>query len=326
MEETFSTRKLLSGAELKELNTKSDLAGGLQLGSHVAAILGLGYLHYLAMGSWWVLATGFALGVVVNFLYAAQHELSHWTVFRTRGLNELFGRIVGFLMLFPRDYDMAMHQAHHRWTANWERDGELTRQPYTLSSYLIYFIGITYWMNRVTGLIRRARGVIIEPYISAALESKIVRESRLHLLGYAIIAAVSVALESWAAVTFWLLPMVLTKPVHQLQNTIEHLGLSHEPDILSNTRSTRTNFIMRWLCWQMPYHTAHHSYPSVPFWQLKKLNAKIESAAGEVHRMGWIEFQIEVVKRLMKKDESQWPMDDVWIVPTTSGRKVRLEA
>ena len=67
MEETELTCKLLSGAELKELNTKSDLAGGLQLGSHVAAILGLGYLHYLAMGSWWVLATGFALGVVVTF-------------------------------------------------------------------------------------------------------------------------------------------------------------------------------------------------------------------------------------------------------------------
>ena len=30
MEESFSTRKLLSGAELKELNTKSDLAGALQ--------------------------------------------------------------------------------------------------------------------------------------------------------------------------------------------------------------------------------------------------------------------------------------------------------
>jgi len=84
MEESFSTRKLLSGTELKELNTKSDLAGALQLGSHVGAIMMLGYLHYLAMGSWWVIATGFCLGVTVNFLYAAQHELSHWTVFKTR--------------------------------------------------------------------------------------------------------------------------------------------------------------------------------------------------------------------------------------------------
>jgi fatty acid desaturase len=219
-----------------------------------------------------------------------------------------------------------MHQAHHRWTSNWERDGELTRAPYTLQSYLVYFIGITYWMNRVTGLVRRARGIIIEPYISAALEGKIIRESRLHIAGYAVIAALSFVFESWAAVTFWLLPMVLTKWVHQLQNTIEHLGLSHETDILHNTRSTRTNAIMRWLCWQMPYHTAHHSYPSVPFWQLRKLNDRIESAAGPVHRMCWIEFQIEVVRRLMQKDESQWPMDEAWIVPVAGGRTARLEA
>lgn len=326
MEESFSTRKLLSGAELKEFNTKSDLAGGLQMASHLGAILVLGYLHFLAMGSWWVLATGFALGVTVNFLYAAQHELSHWTVFRTRHLNEIFGRIIGFAMIFPRDYDLVMHQAHHRWTSNWERDGELTRAPYTLKSYSLYFIGITYWMNRVTGLVRRARGIIIEPYIGAAVEAKIIRESRLHIVGYAAIMALSVAFESWAVLTFWLAPMVLTKWVHQLQNTIEHLGLSHESDILHNTRSTRTNAVMRWLCWQMPYHTAHHSYPSVPFWQLRKLNDKIESAAGPVHRMGWIEFQIEVIKRLLQKDESQWPMDEAWIVPVSGGRTARLEA
>ena len=326
VEESFSTRKLLSGAELKAFNAKSDLFGGLQMASHLGLIGGLGYLHYIAIGSWWVLASGFALGVAVNFLYAAQHELSHWTVFRTRYLNELFGRIIGFAMIFPRDYDLAMHQAHHRWTPNWERDGELTRAPYTLQSYSLYFIGITYWMNRVTGLVRRARGIIIEPYIGKVIEEKIVRESRLHIAGYAVIALISLAFESWAAVTFWLLPMALTKWVHQLQNTIEHLGLSHESDILNNTRSTRTNAVMRWLCWQMPYHTAHHSYPSVPFWQLRKLNDKIETAAGPVHRMGWIEFQIEVIKRLMRKDESQWPMDEAWIVPLSGGRSVKLEA
>ena len=56
MEEKFATRKLLSGAELKVLNTKSDLAGWAQLGSHFGAIALCGYLHFLALGSWYVLA------------------------------------------------------------------------------------------------------------------------------------------------------------------------------------------------------------------------------------------------------------------------------
>ena len=325
MEASFSRRKLLTPAELKQLNQRSDLYGSLQMASHLGAITVTGYLHYLAMGTWWVLATGFGLGVLINFLYAARHELSHATVFATRKVNEIFGRIIGFAMIFPRDFDQVMHFAHHTYTQNWEKDGELVREPYTLGTYLLWLSGVTYWRNRVLGLIRRARGVIIEPYIRAEEESKIIWESRLHLLGYALIAGVSVWAQSWAALAFWIVPMVLTKPVHQLQNTIEHLGLSHQDDILENTRSTRTNAAMRWLCWQMPYHTAHHVFPSVPFWKLKHLNTKIEDAAGTVHRMGWIEFQIEVIGKLAQKDESQWPMDEVWVVPVKGGR-VRLEA
>jgi len=326
MEEVFSRRKIVTPAELKELNERSDLMGILQMSSHLGLIGLLGYAHSIAMGSWWVLLTGFCLGVAINFLYAAQHELSHWTVFRTKWLNEFFGRVIGFFMLFPRDYDLIMHYSHHRYTQDWDKDGELVREPYTLQTFLLWMTGLTYWRNRVVGIIRRARGIIIEPYIHANEEGKVVRESRWHLVGYAAILAVSLYLETWAAVTFWLLPLLLTKPVHQLQNTIEHLGLTHNDDILNNTRSTRTNFIMRWLCWQMPYHTAHHSFPSVPFWKLRKLNDKIENACGEVHRMGWIEFQIEAVRRLRQKDESFYPMNEVWIVPTSGGRQIKLEA
>jgi len=326
MEEVFSRRKIVTPAELKELNERSDMMGWLQMLSHIGLIIGLGYAHSLAMGSWWVLLTGFLLGVAINFLYAAQHELSHWTVFRTKGLNELFGRVIGFFMLFPRDYDLIMHYSHHRYTQNWDKDGELVREPYTLTTFLLWMSGLTYWRNRVTGIIRRARGIIIEPYIHANEEAKVARESRWHLLGYGAILAGSVYLETWAAVTFWLLPMLLTKPVHQLQNTIEHLGLSHNDDILNNTRSTRTNAVMRWLCWQMPYHTAHHSFPSVPFWKLRRLNDKIEQACGEVHRMGWIEFQIEAIRKLRQHDEDFFPMNEVWIVPTSGGRQVKLEA
>ena len=202
MEESFSSRKLLQTNELKNLNQKSDLFGFLQLGSHVSTVIILAYAHALALGSWWVLVTGALLGIVINFLYAGQHELSHWTVFKTKFLNEFFGRVIGFFMLFPRDYDQVMHFAHHRWTQDWERDGELTRTPYTLGSYLLWMSGITYWRNRVVGISRRACGIIIEPYIGASQEGKIIRESRWHLAGYGLIFSVSIYLESWGAVFF----------------------------------------------------------------------------------------------------------------------------
>ena len=326
MEETFSRRKIVEPAELKRLNERSDAAGLMQMASHIGLIAVLCYAHFLALGSWWVLATGFCLGVSLNFLYAAQHELSHWTVFRTRGLNEFFGRVIGFFMLFPRDFDLIMHYSHHRFTQDWNKDGELVRDPSTLGTFLLWMSGLTYWRNRIFGIVRRARGIIIEPYIHQNEEARVIGESRLHVLGYAVIAGGSIWLESWAALTFWLIPMVLTKPVHQMQNTIEHLGLSHNNDILNNTRSTRTNFFMRWLCWQMPYHTAHHLFPSVPFWKLKQLDRKIADAGNTVHRMGWIEFQREAFRQLKMNNEDFYPYNEVWIVPTAKGQTVKLEA
>ncbi|WP_147124353.1 fatty acid desaturase [Shimia ponticola] len=326
MDAVFSRRKVLTPEELRNLNQRSDLRGGLQMASHLGAIALAAWAHAAAMGTLWVLLTGFVLGVLINFLYAAQHELSHATVFATRKLNEWFGRAIGFVMIFPRDFDQIMHFAHHSHTQDWERDGELVREPYTLQTYLFWLSGITYWRNRVFGVVRRARGIIVEPYIRKEEEQKVVKESRLHLIGYGLIAIISIAFGTWAALTFWLIPMVLTKPIHQLQNTIEHLGLSHENDILENTRSTRTNAVIRWLCWQMPYHTAHHAFPSVPFWKLRDLNTKLEDHAGEVHRMGWIEFQIDVIRKLSQKDESQWPMNEVWVYPASGGRMARMPA
>ena len=203
MEASFSRRDLLTPAQLRSLSERSDLQGGLQMASHVGAIVVVGILHAQAMGTGWVWLTGLALGVLLNFLYAAQHELSHATVFKTRKLNEVFGRIIGFVQIFPRDFDQIMHFAHHQYTQDWERDGELVREPYTLRTYLLWMSGITYWRNRFFGVVRRARGIVIEPFIRVEEESRVIRESRLHVLGYVVIALLSVMFSSWAALTFW---------------------------------------------------------------------------------------------------------------------------
>jgi hypothetical protein len=42
--------------------------------------------------------------------------------------------------------------------------------------------------------------------------------------------------------------------------------------------------------------------------------------------MGWIEFQVEVIKKLWSKDESQYPSNEVWVVPKKGGGQIKLEA
>jgi fatty acid desaturase len=147
-----------------------------------------------------------------------------------------------------------------------------------------------------------------------------VREARWHLAGYALIAAVSVLGHSWLALEVWLLPMLLLKPVHQLQNTIEHLGLPHIDTITSNTRSTRTNAVMRWMGWNMQYHTAHHAFPGVPCYRLPALHRDIFVARNSVPpTMSYLGFQLAVLKAFRHgRTEADYPDDSTWIADGVS--------
>ena len=315
MQEVFARRDLMDPTQLRALCTPSDRAGAVQVASHLGAIAATATALALAWGTVWAVPVFLLHGVLINFLYAGQHELSHWTVFRTRWLNEWFGRLFGFIVFFPRDFDQIQHTAHHRHTQDWLRDGELYRDRYTLTSYLLWVLGPTYWYTRWRRIVRFAFGRVTEPYIPAARKPDMVWEARWHLAGYIAIAGISVATGSWAAVIYWLTPMLTTKVVHQLQNTIEHLGLPHAVNILENTRSTRTNAVLRWMCWNMQYHTAHHAFPGVPFHRLPELHAALFTARGETPpTMTYLGFQAAVIRAFWpNRTEADYPDDRAWI-------------
>ncbi|WP_371347208.1 fatty acid desaturase [Ancylobacter sp. IITR112] len=319
MDEVFGRKDMISPSRLKELSAKSDVSGFIQLGSHLGALVITGTALWLTWGSWWMVPAFMLHGALINFLYAGQHEMSHSTVFRTKGLNEFFGRLFGFVLIYPRDFDQIQHFAHHRYTQDWEGDGELGRERYSMLSYLLWVLGPTYWYSRIRRVLRFAFGTVSEHYIPQDQHAKVIREARWHLAGYALIAALSVATGSWIAVKLWLLPMLVMKPVHQLQNTIEHLGLPHVDQITENTRTTRTNALMRWMCWNMQFHTAHHAFPGVPFHRLPDLHRTIFVEKGrKPHSMTYLGFQLAVIKAFWNgRTEADYPDDKIWIMDDT---------
>jgi fatty acid desaturase len=315
VEEVFVRRDLIDAARLKELSRKSDLRGFVQVGGYLGALAVTGAALLETWGTLWAVPVFMAHGILLNFLYAGQHELSHWTVFRTKGWNEIFGRIFGFVLFYPRDFDQVQHFAHHRFTQQWHGDGELARTPYTFTSYVLWLSGVTYWYTRVRRIVRFSCGVVTEPYLPASRKPGLIREARWHLAGYALLAVVSVMARSAVALELWLLPMLVMKPVHQLQNTIEHLGLPHVDSITQNTRSTRTNALMRWLGWNMQYHTAHHAFPGVPCYRLRELHEEIFVARGSLPpTMSYLGFQRAVLRALWNsRGEADYPDDQAWI-------------
>jgi len=323
MEGFVGRRGLIEAKRLRSLSQRSNARGALQMGSHVGALVATGIALTLSWGTLWAIPAFIAHGTLLSFLYSGQHELSHSTVFRTRWLNEAFGRAIGFLMIYPRDFDQLQHFAHHRYTQDWTRDGELERARYTLRSFLLWVLGPTYWYTRIRRVVRFSAGIVTERYIREAERPILIREARLHLAGYLMIAGVSVATGSWAAVVYWLAPMMLLKWTHQFQNVIEHFGLTHADDTWVNTRSTRSGALMRWVCWNMQYHTAHHTYPAVPFHALPELNRELVARIGTPPpSMTYFGFMWASIRALSGgRSEADYPEDVTWVsdpAPTRS--------
>ena len=75
-----------------------------------------------------------------------------------------------------------------------------------------------------------------------------------------------------------------------LTGAIQHTGLGSDiPDWRAVCHTVKVNPLVRYLYWNMNYHTEHHMYAAVPFFNLAKLRAAIEKdvpgGARELHRL-----------------------------------------
>jgi fatty acid desaturase len=69
-----------------------------------------------------------------------------------------------------------------------------------------------------------------------------------------------------------------------LTGAIQHTGLgSSIPDWRMVCHTVKVNPLLGYLYWNMNYHTEHHMYAAVPFYNLAKLRAAIEPDMPEAH-------------------------------------------
>lgn len=283
---------------LKGLSARSDGKGAAQLAGHLALLCATGLGVMAARGSPWLVPAMAAHGVVLVFLFAPLHETIHRTAFRARWLNDAVSSVCGFLLLLPPAYFRAFHFAHHRHTQDPARDPELARpKPRSLPDYLFVVSGLVYWRDRVTAILRHAAGRVSEDFVPPSQKPAVVREARIFVALYAAVAVVSLAAASWLAVLLWIGPALIGQPALRMYLLAEHTGCPLVPDMLENSRTIRSNVAVRWLAWNMPYHTAHHAYPAVPFHALPAAHDLMKDRVA-VRSPGYLAVQREIIEGL----------------------------
>ena len=278
---------------LKSVTRRSDIKGLFHALGTIAILLASGYAtYYFYSTQQWLLM---AIGLYVHgglFAFTPQiHELSHNTVFRTRGLNRLFARVFGLIHWNTNHVRYWMsHKFHHKYTLHKESEAERTiPRPQTWHSILmraVYVVDVTGFITTLYDTL----AVIIRPFMRNPRRSVWERyvylratpaERRNAYITHLYQFLIHVGFAIWAIASGnWFLIVIVSLPhwygaqwYHTLVHDTMHVGRTPESDdFRESCRSVRLDPFTSFLYWHMEWHTEHHTYAAVPCYNLRRFH------------------------------------------------------
>lgn len=270
-------RNVLDITLIRSLSHRSDARGFLRFGLHLLTMTATGVLVHIAMPHWhWLIPAMVLHGFTIVTMFAPMHECVHRTAFATRIWNEIFGWLAGLFSFYNFTYYRYYHTWHHRYTQDEQRDPELmTPKPRTLWEYACEISAVPFWWNRPALFLGLALGRTAKyPFIPSNARRSIAISASAQLAIY-VAGIISIAMGYPFAWFYFFFPAILAQPLLRAILIAEHTGCTTDENGLTNTRTTLTNPLVRLLMWNMPFHTEHHLYPSIPFYLLPKAHREL---------------------------------------------------
>ena len=262
--------------------------------------------------AWWTLwlpLLGFS--VMTCGMFACLHETGHNTAFSSRGLNKIVAFLSAIVNLYTPSGFRDFHFEHHRYTHHPEKDPEISiagkPAPGVISSRFMYF-------GYLTGLpLIMAKSMFIfvaaipmpevvwkntMPYVKKKNRGPMGWEARIVILLNVGIFALG-WFGGYTGAYYLFLGYWIGHAILSIYLIPEHNGLPHKGSILERTRTIRTNPLLLYLMWNMPYHAEHHAFPAIPYHALPKLHALLkEHLVNEVD--GYPRFHAKVLSGEIK--------------------------
>lgn len=296
----------LSREELKDFMQRSDAPSLRRLALWILVLALSTTMITLAWNSWLIWPAMFVQGVILVHHFSLQHECVHYTVFRTRRLNDIVGQICGYLILLPHRFFRYEHCDHHTYTQLHGKDPELIPLPKTFGEYLLYLSALPYWRNKFTEVFRHASGKLSDvelKFIPKEEHAAVYRDARMMLGFYALVILGMAVTGWWGLIWYWFIPLVLGEPVMRFVRMTEHVGRPTVPQMRENTRTNIVSAPWRFLCWNMNYHAEHHYVASVPFHTLPRLHEKLKDHI-HVEKGGYWGAHKEIWRQIRARNSS----------------------
>jgi len=311
-------RTSIPKADFKALHLKSDLRGAVQTVGYLGILAATGLTAYYSFGHWpWpaTVALVFLHGMVSAFLINGVHELGHGTVFRTRSLNRFFCHVLAFLGWINHETFQTSHARHHRYTLHPPDDLEVVLPVKLMIRHFLttgFVDPLRAWKSLQTTL-RIARGefegdweLTLYPSDDVKGRKVPVRWARVLLIGHGLLVGVSLLAGQWIIPALTTLAPFYGGWLFFLCNNTQHIGLQdHVSDFRLCCRTFTVSGPVRFLYWQMNYHTEHHMYAAVPCYNLARLHALIRHDLPPCpHGLINVWKQIAAIQSLQEQDPS----------------------
>ena len=229
--------------------------------------LGLTFLGHLP------LAIAIPLTAILTYLtYTVLHESAHGSITGShkglRWLNEALGYLAAWIIMIPLTAHRHEHLAHHRHTNEPEADPDfavsgLTRSPFHALWYAteVYIGQFTYYLrNRWHNAPRKQN-------LYFCLETALIFVPRLALLSspyfFEALSLFGIAWLFGLSNTVYLFAYLVHRPHEDSGRYVDTSTIT--------TRSRRLNSIVTLLWVYQNYHSIHHLFPRVPFYQYPAL-------------------------------------------------------
>tara|TARA_B100000686_G_scaffold339536_1_gene413786 strand:- start:126 stop:722 length:597 start_codon:yes stop_codon:yes gene_type:complete len=192
---------------------------------------------------------------------------------------------------------------HHRNTQNTKKDPELGKEhPKTIGSYIFLISGVKIWTDLINNFFRLLSGNANKSYIKKHNIKKMVFEARIVFVIYLLLFFVSFNLNNGLLFYAWIIPMFIGQPFLRLFLLAEHCFCDLTTDMTKNSRTTKSNFLVRFFMWNMNYHTEHHCTPGIPFHKLQEYQKKNEHDV-KYQELSYFNFHKKYLIRLLNQKD-----------------------
>ena len=274
------TEGKLTRAELRDFMARSNIPALKRIAIWLLVLFATGTLVFVTLGTILSIPAMFLHGVLLVHHFSLQHECVHYTVFRTRWMNDVVGNICGLAIGLPHKHFRYEHCHHHTYTHLDGEDPELIPLPKTIWAYLLYLTALPYWRTKLTEMFCHSIGRLSDDekrFIPNVEHRAVFNEARVMVSIYSIVIISMLVFQWWTPLWFWLLPLIMGEPVMRYVRMTEHVGRPNVPVMRVNTRTNLVSLPFRFLCWNMNYHAEHHYVSSAPFHALPRLHEKLKA-------------------------------------------------